>query len=55
MRNRIILIGVIVAVGYWLGTRATRPVVQDPKVAKQRAKRRAKARKQLVKSVKKHR
>ncbi|MFZ7088435.1 hypothetical protein [Curtobacterium sp. RRHDQ10] len=55
MRNRIILIGVIVAVGYWLGVRATRPVVRDPKVDRQRAKRRAAARKQLVKTVKKHR
>jgi hypothetical protein len=55
MRNRVILIGIIAAVGYWFGTRATRPVIQNPKVAKERAKRRAKARKQIVKSVKKHR
>ncbi|MGL3200735.1 MULTISPECIES: hypothetical protein [Curtobacterium] len=31
MRNRIILIGLVVLLGFWLGARANRPVVKDSK------------------------
>ncbi|WP_193750484.1 hypothetical protein [Curtobacterium luteum] len=31
MRNRIILVGLVVLLGFWLGARANRPVVKDSK------------------------
>jgi hypothetical protein len=55
MRNRIIVIGAIVLIGFWIGSRSNRPVVKktstaetirkawnDPHARKQRAKLRKK-------------
>ncbi len=50
MRNRIILVGLVVLLGFWLGARANRPVVKTSKsetarraLADRRARKRRKA------------
>lgn len=56
MRNRIIVIGAIVALGYWFGTRATRPVNKKSKTETAREiwndPKTKKARKKLKKKLK---
>ncbi|MEK6345281.1 MAG: hypothetical protein V4737_15810 [Curtobacterium sp.] len=52
MRNRIILIGLVVLFGFWLGARANRPVVKDSKAEVARralADRRSRKRRKVLK------
>lgn len=55
MRNRIILIGAIVFIGFWFGARATRPVNKKSKTQTARElwndPRSRKARKKLCKKI----
>ncbi|WP_022903887.1 hypothetical protein [Curtobacterium sp. B8] len=52
MRNRIILVGLIILFGFWLGARANRPVVKGSKAETARralADRRARKRRKALK------